>query len=38
VLVTKADLEARMGGPQGFGPGEDDEELPHAEIIEPEEE
>jgi len=40
VMVTKADLEARFGGPLGMGPepaGDDDydDDVPHAEIIEP---
>jgi len=39
VLVSKGDLEAAFGGPMGFAPSaEDDDDLPRAEIIEPEDE
>ena len=39
VLVSKADLEQMMGGRLGFAPDiEDDEDVPPAEIVYPDEE
>lgn len=38
VLVSKADLEALFGGHLGFPPDEEDEDLPEAEIVYPDEE
>ena len=36
VITTKADLEAMFGGKLGFAPDDDFDDLPEAEVIEPE--